>query len=123
MGAARFKVWYAGYDASVTALRDALDENDFDAAWAESAALSTEEAIAYAQRGRGQRKRPASGWASLTPSERDVVRLVSEGLANNDIATRLFVSPRTVQSHLTHVYTRLGLTSRVQLVQEAARHT
>jgi hypothetical protein len=32
--------------------------------------------------GRGQRKRPASGWASLTPTERDVVRLVSEGLAN-----------------------------------------
>nr|WP_293327624.1 helix-turn-helix transcriptional regulator [Mycobacterium sp.] len=41
---------------------------------------------------------------------------------NNDIATRLFVSPRTVQPHLTHVYTTLGLTSRAQLVQEAARH-
>jgi hypothetical protein len=37
-------------------------------------------------------------------------------------ATRLFVSPRTVQTHLTHVYTKLGLTSCVQLVQEAARH-
>ena len=65
---------------------------------------------------------PTSGWASLTPTERDVVRLVSEGLGNKDIATRLFVSPRTVQTHLTHVYTKLGLTSRVQLAQEAARH-
>jgi class 3 adenylate cyclase/DNA-binding CsgD family transcriptional regulator len=81
-----------------------------------------DEAIAYAQRRRGERKRPTSGWASLTPTERDVVRLVSKGLANNDIATRLFVSPRTVQTHLTHVYTKLGLTSRVQLAQEAARH-
>ncbi|MDR3658467.1 MAG: LuxR C-terminal-related transcriptional regulator, partial [Mycobacterium sp.] len=81
-----------------------------------------EEAIAYAQRGRGQRKRSARGWASLTPTERDVVRLVSEGLGNKDIAARLFVSPRTVQTHLTHVYTKLGLNSRVQLAQEAGRH-
>jgi DNA-binding CsgD family transcriptional regulator len=51
-----------------------------------------------------------------------VVRLVSEGLGNKDIATRPFVSPRTVQTHLTHAYTKLGLSSRVQLVQEAARH-
>jgi predicted ATPase/class 3 adenylate cyclase/DNA-binding CsgD family transcriptional regulator len=123
MGLVRFKVWDADYEASVTALRNALDESDFDNAWAEGADLSTEEAIAYAKRGRGQRKRPSSGWASLTPTELDVVRLVSEGLANNDVATRLFVSPRTVQTHLTHVYAKLGLSSRVQLVQEAARHT
>jgi DNA-binding CsgD family transcriptional regulator len=123
MGVVRFKVYDAGYEAAVVALRDAMAERDFDSAWAEGAALSTEEAIAYAQRGRGERKRPTSGWASLTPTERQVVQLVSEGLANNDIAARLFVSPRTVQSHLTHVYTKLGLTSRVQLVQEVARHT
>jgi DNA-binding CsgD family transcriptional regulator len=122
MGAVRFKIYDAEYEASVAALRDAMGDEDFESAWAEGAALSTEEAIAYAQRGRGERKRPTSGWASLTPTERDVVRLVSDGLANNDIATRLFVSPRTVQTHLTHVYTKLGLTSRVQLAQEAARH-
>jgi DNA-binding CsgD family transcriptional regulator len=122
IGELRFKVWDADYETSVAALRDAMGEQDFDSAWAEGAALSVEEAIAYVQRGRGQRKRPTSGWASLTPTERDVVRHVSDGLANNDIATRLFVSPRTVQTHLTHVYTKLGLTSRVQLVQEAARH-
>jgi predicted ATPase/class 3 adenylate cyclase/DNA-binding CsgD family transcriptional regulator len=121
-GAVRFKVWDTDYQTSVAALRDALSESDFDSAWAEGASLSTEEAIAYARRGRGQRKRPTTGWGSLTPTELDVVRLVSEGLANNDIATRLFVSHRTVQTHLTHVYTKLGLTSRVQLVQEAARH-
>jgi predicted ATPase/class 3 adenylate cyclase/DNA-binding CsgD family transcriptional regulator len=122
MGTVRFKVYDAGYEASVAMLRDAMNDNDFDAGWSEGAALSTEEAIAYAQRGRGQRKRPASGWSSLTPAELDVVRFVSEGLSNNDVATRLFVSPRTVQTHLTHVYTKLSLTSRVQLVQEAARH-
>ena len=123
IGAVRFKVWDAGYEASVAALRDAMGEQDFDTAWAEGAALSTDEAIAYARRGRGERKRPSRGWGSLTPTERDVVRLVSAGLANNDIAGRLFVSPRTVQTHLTHVYAKLGLNSRVQLVQEAARHT
>ena len=122
MGTVRFKIWDAGYEASVAALRDALGEKDFDSAWAEGAAMSTEEAIAYAQRGRGERKRPTSGWGSLTPAELEVVQLVGEGLPNEDIATRLFVSPRTVQDHLTHIYTKLGLTSRMQLAQEAARH-
>jgi len=123
MSIARFEVWKAGYEGSVAALRNAMSQQDFESAWAEGAVLSTEEAIGYAQRGRGERKRPTTGWASLTPTERDVVRLVSEGLGNNAIAARLFVSPRTVQSHLTHVYTKLGLSSRVQLVQEAARHS
>jgi len=121
-GLVRFKIFDAFFEFSLAALRDGMGEKDFESAWAEGAALSTDEAIAYARRRRGERKRPTSGWASLTPTERDVVRLVSEGLANNDIATRLFVSPRTVQTHLTHVYSKLGLTSRVQLAQEAARH-
>jgi predicted ATPase/class 3 adenylate cyclase/DNA-binding CsgD family transcriptional regulator len=123
MGHIRFKIHDAAYEDLVANVREALGEADFGAAWAEGAALSNEDAIAYAQRGRGERKRPSSGWASLTPTELDVARLVSQGLANKEIAARLFVSPRTVQTDLTHIYTKLGLTSRVQLAQEAARHT
>ena len=99
-----------------------MGDDAFESAWAEGAALSTEEAIAYAQRGRGERKRPSSGWAALTPTELGVVRLATEGLGNKEIAGRLFISHRTVQTHLTHVYTKLGITSRVHLVQEAAKH-
>lgn len=120
-GQVRFAVFDLIHDTSISGLRDTMGENDFDTAWAEGASLTTAQAIAYAQRRRGERKRPSSGWAALTPTERDVVRLVSEGLANKDIATRLFVSPRTVQTHLTHVYRKLGLRSRVQLAQEAGR--
>jgi len=122
MGSRRFKVFDDAHEKSVAELRTALGDNDFDEAWAEGASLSMEEAIAFVQRGRGERKRPASGWASLTPTELDVVRLVGEGLSNKDIAARLFVSPRTAESHLSHVYSKLGLSSRVQLAQEATRH-
>lgn len=57
------------------------------------------------------------------PAELDVIRLLSEGLSNRDIAARLFISPRTVQTHLTHIYNKLNLSSRVQVIHEAARHT
>ncbi|MGB9306385.1 MAG: LuxR C-terminal-related transcriptional regulator [Mycobacterium sp.] len=119
MGLMRFRIYDAECEAALAVIRNSLDDKSFDATWAEGAALSIGEAIAYAQRGRGERKRPASGWPSLTPAERDVARLVCEGLANKDIAARLFVSPRTVQAHLTHIYTKLGITSRTQLVQQA----
>jgi DNA-binding CsgD family transcriptional regulator len=122
-GEVRYLIYQAEYEASVASLRDAMGQNDFDVCWAEGAALSTAQAIAYAQRGRGERKRPSTGWAALTPTELDVVRLVSAGLGNKEIATKLFISPRTVETHLTHVYAKLQLSSRVQLAQEAARHT
>ncbi|OSC32360.1 LuxR family transcriptional regulator [Mycobacterium vulneris] len=122
-GKVRFTAFQAAHDESLEKAREALGHDAFDAAWSEGMALSTEEAIGYARRGRGARGRPASGWESLTPTELEVVRLVSEGLPNKDIATRLFVSPRTVQTHLTHVYAKLAVSSRVRLAREAARHS
>lgn len=121
-GQVRFQIYDVGYSTAVAALRKALGSSAFDADWAAGTALSTAEAIGYARRGHRERKRPSRGWVSLTPTELDVVQLVGDGLSNKDIAARLFVSPRTVQTHLTHVYAKLGVTSRVQLVQEAARH-
>jgi DNA-binding NarL/FixJ family response regulator len=47
---------------------------------------------------------------------------VAEGLANREVAERLFVSPRTVQAHLTHMYGKLGINSRMQLAQQVAGH-
>ncbi|HYY01913.1 MAG TPA: LuxR C-terminal-related transcriptional regulator, partial [Mycobacterium sp.] len=122
IGCVRFNVHQADYDSAVARLRKTLGGNEVETSWAEGAALSVEDSIAYAQRGRGERRRPASGWESLTPTERAVVGLVSEGLPNKDVATRLLISPRTVETHLTHIYSKLGLNSRVQLVNEAARH-
>jgi predicted ATPase/DNA-binding CsgD family transcriptional regulator len=122
-GEMRFKAFQASYETALTESRETLGQNAFEISWSEGKALSTAEAISYARRGRGARGRPASGWESLTPAELDVVRLVSQGLSSKDIAARLFISPRTVQSHLTHTYTKLAVSSRVQLVQEAARHT
>jgi predicted ATPase/class 3 adenylate cyclase/DNA-binding CsgD family transcriptional regulator len=124
VGVVRPLLYQPAYDMHVTDLRTSVGDVEFEQSWAEGAALTVDEAVAYALRGRGERKhRPTAGWESLTPTEREVVRLVGEGLANKDVATRLFVSPRTVQSHLTHIYTKTGINSRVQLAQEALRRT
>jgi len=60
-----------------------------------------------------------NGWAALTTSELTVARLVAEGLTNREVAERLFVSPHTVSSHLRHVFSKLGITSRVELARVA----
>jgi predicted ATPase/class 3 adenylate cyclase/DNA-binding CsgD family transcriptional regulator len=111
-----------GGDASV--LDDArarLSEETFAQAWEDGAAMSVEDAVAYAARGRGARKRPSSGWRSLTPTEHRVVELVTEGLTNPQIGERLFISKGTVRTHLSHIFAKLDVTTRSQLAAEATR--
>ncbi len=126
-GAVRAKVYDADYETAVGTLRETMQQNDFERRWAQGEALSTAEAIAYAcrghEKGKAEPKRPSSGWASLTPAERNVVRLISAGLRDKDIAAELSVSPRTVHSHLNRIYTKLNISSRLQLAQVAAQHT
>jgi pimeloyl-ACP methyl ester carboxylesterase/DNA-binding CsgD family transcriptional regulator len=70
---------------------------------------------------RRRRRRPSSGWESLTEAELDVVRLIAAGLTNRQIAGRLFVSPRTVQSHVAHIFTKLGVSRRSEIAAQASR--
>jgi DNA-binding CsgD family transcriptional regulator len=121
LGYARFPVDQAPREGALSKARQALAPDDFAAAWADGAKLSAEEAIAYAARGRGDRKRPSTGWAGLTPSELEVVRLVGEHLTNPEIAARLFVSRATVKSHLVHVFSKLGINSRSELAAAAIK--
>jgi len=121
LGYARFPVDRGPHEAALAAAKEALGADEFAATWAEGAKLSAEEAIAYAARGRGERKRPSTGWASLTPSELEVVRLVGEHLTNPEIAARLFISRATVKTHMVHIFSKLGIESRSELAAEAVR--
>jgi DNA-binding CsgD family transcriptional regulator len=67
--------------------------------------------------GETARKRDASTVDQLTPQERQISRLVAEGLTNKEIAAQLFLSPRTIDSHLRNVFSKLGVTSRTQLAR------
>ena len=64
---------------------------------------------------------PAPDWPELTESEFAVVSLVAQGATNREVADRLYLSPYTVNSHLRHVFTKLGLRSRVELARLAAQ--
>jgi DNA-binding CsgD family transcriptional regulator len=98
------------------------DAASWDRAWDEGAALPLADAIAYARRARGPRDRPGTGWASLTPTEREVARLAATGLSNPQIAARLFMARSTVKMHLSNVYLKLGVANRTELARATAMH-
>ncbi|MEA2619006.1 MAG: hypothetical protein QOE72_4789 [Chloroflexota bacterium] len=64
-----------------------------------------------------RRPRPALGWESLTETERSVAELASEGRTNREIAVSTFLSPHTVGYHLRHIFSKLGVDSRVELTR------
>jgi DNA-binding CsgD family transcriptional regulator len=97
------------------AVAAALGEDGLAGARREGAELDAAAAVAYARRARGRRRRPHSGWGSLTPTERQVVALVAEGLTNQGVAQRLLMTSGTVRTHLRNVFAKLGVASRTEL--------
>jgi len=109
-------------ESEVALLRKQMGEEEFEAAWEQGAEMSLEEAVEYATRGRGSRQdRATIGWAALTRVERDVVRQLIEGGSNIDIGKRLYMSPRTVGAHLSHIFDKLSIRSRKEVARLASQ--
>jgi DNA-binding CsgD family transcriptional regulator len=114
--------------------RSRLGEAGWDEALAEGRTMSIGAAIGYALSEEGSStttqsttsEQPLSSTpdhpARLTPRESEVLRLVAAGVTNAQIAKELFVSPRTVETHLTSIYHKLGVSSRAAATRFALEH-
>jgi DNA-binding CsgD family transcriptional regulator/tetratricopeptide (TPR) repeat protein len=111
-----------GRDQPVALLRDAVGVYERVGAFMDlTRAEAALRGLGIRRGRRGARRRPSRGWESLTPTELEVVRLVSQGLTNVEIGRRLFISRRTVETHLSHIFGKLGVSSRVQLAAQATQ--
>jgi DNA-binding CsgD family transcriptional regulator len=117
----RFPLQAVRFDRARNTAQAALNDTDATACWDAGAELSLADAFAYARRGRGERQRPQIGWASLTPVECDVVRLVAAGHTNAEIGQRLFISVNTVKKYLSRVYAKVDVDGRADLAAQVAR--
>jgi predicted ATPase/DNA-binding CsgD family transcriptional regulator len=119
----------AGYERSLAGAREALGETAFNAASAEGRAMSLEQAlecaIAFASLpihvSSTRQHADVAGPGPLTRREREVAILIAQGLSNRAIAARLVISDRTVETHVQHIFTKLGLEARAQIAAWVVR--
>jgi DNA-binding CsgD family transcriptional regulator/tetratricopeptide (TPR) repeat protein len=124
----------AHYEQSMATVRAQLDEETFAAAWAEGQSMTPEQALAAqnsevvpghlspAPPAAPARKSGAPYPADLTRREREVLRLVAQGLTDAEVAERLMISPHTVHVHISAIYSKLGVKTRSAATRYAFEH-
>ncbi|MFD5430105.1 ATP-binding protein [Streptomyces sp. NPDC127084] len=97
--------------------REFLGEQDYLRLHGEASRLGVDEIISYASgREEAAMPKPATQESNvLTRRERQIAKLLAEGLSNKDIAAKLVIAPRTAEGHVAHILTKLGLNSRLQV--------
>jgi predicted ATPase/DNA-binding CsgD family transcriptional regulator len=127
----------ADYERVVNTVRNELGEETFKSMWLQGRRMTPEQAIAarvslMTQTSQETMQQQASSTSTtrkrvsyplrLTPREMDVLRLLAQGLTDAEIAERLDISYRTVSTHLTSIYNKLGINSRVTAVRFAVEN-
>ncbi|MER6664636.1 LuxR C-terminal-related transcriptional regulator [Amycolatopsis japonica] len=103
------------------AARAAIGDTRFDRAYDAGRAMPADEAVNYAL-GEPARKPDGVTEKKLTTRETEIAKLVAKGLTNRDIAARLVISQRTVDSHVEHILAKLGFGNRTQIAAWVAGH-
>jgi predicted ATPase/class 3 adenylate cyclase/DNA-binding CsgD family transcriptional regulator len=129
-------VMRAAYESSVAAARAQLGKQALVAAWEEGRSMTAEQALTVQGRtsvptaipippattSGPPAKSPTTYPADLTAREVEVLRLVAQGMTNDQVAEQLVISPRTVNAHLTSIYSKIGVTSRSAATRYAIGH-
>ena len=126
LGIPIFLVERADYERAVSAARAHLGERAFATAWAQGRAMTPQQALAA----QGQKPiptptitvSPPTYPAGLTAREVEVLHWVALGLTDAQVAEQLVISPRTVTSHLSSIYNKLGVSSRAAATRFAMEH-
>ncbi|MEU5696430.1 AAA family ATPase [Actinosynnema sp. NPDC020468] len=110
--------------AARAAMTAALDLHaELGAEWDATVLIATLRELGVRRGPHARHRRATHGWESLTPMELKVTELVVTGLSNRQIGERLYLSGRTVATHVSHVLAKLGVRSRTDIAREAVRHT
>ncbi|MGI8587012.1 MAG: LuxR C-terminal-related transcriptional regulator [Chloroflexia bacterium] len=112
----------AAYEQNIAAVRAHLAPSDWDKSWAAGHALTLEGALNLAAAIAHPQTTQNSAAPGLTPRETEVLRLLASGHTDSQIAAALFLSPRTVQTHVRSIYSKLAITTRSAATRYAIEH-